>query len=61
MMVSKVNPNRSDKILKLSTSSQNSIYPMVDEYGLDFGPRFIFKSNWDSQYFTTTSNIYKKL
>ena len=61
MMISKVNPNRSDSILKLSNTPENSIYPMVDEYGLDFEPRFIFKSNWDSQFFITTSNIYNKL
>lgn len=43
--------NRSANILKLSNSTtQKSIFPMLDEYGYQVTKSFIFKSNWDFGY-----------
>lgn len=51
MVVSKV--NRKDNILKLrNVKDTQSIYPMIDEFGYSVVKLFIFKSNWDHQYYT---------
>ena len=53
LMVSKVNETGS--MLKLqNVKTENSIYPMVDEYGYTNVSKFIFKSTWDNEYFTKT-------
>jgi hypothetical protein len=36
------------------------IYPSVDEFGYEYGERFIFKSSWDKEFFTKTNNILKE-
>lgn len=46
--------NRQGNVLKLALDSDTktkSIYPMVDEYGYDFGARYIFQSTWDRNFF----------
>jgi hypothetical protein len=49
--------NRKKSILMLSEiPDTNSIYPMVDEFGYTFADMFIFKSAWDFEYYTETSN-----
>ena len=49
--------NEKENMLKLkNTNEDKSIYPMVDEYGYQFDKRFIFKSNWDSDYYIKTKN-----
>lgn len=61
MIISKV--NRTGNILKLKNSPNiKSIYPMIDEFGYKTTDMFIFKSNWDINYFLecsviTTNNI----
>ena len=43
--------NRDSNILKLSKSTtQQSIYPMLDEFGYQVTKSFIFKSSWDFEY-----------
>jgi hypothetical protein len=43
--------NRDSNILKLSKSTtQQSIYPMLDEFGYHVTKSFIFKSSWDFEY-----------
>lgn len=43
--------NRNTNVLKLSSSTtQKSIFPMLDEFGYQITKSFIFKSNWDFQY-----------
>lgn len=43
--------NRNGSILKLKNSKNNeSIYPMIDEYGYSFEDFMIFKSTWDKEY-----------
>lgn len=55
-IISKV--NRNGTILKLkNNSSVRSIYPMLDEFGYTFVDFFIFKSNWDYEYFYECFNI----
>jgi hypothetical protein len=54
-VISKVNRNGS--ILKLKNSPNlKSIFPMVDEFGYTYKNVFIFKSNWDTNYFTECVN-----
>lgn len=49
--------NETENVLKIqSTEEDKSIYPMVDEFGLTYDKRFIFKSTWDSDYYTRTKN-----
>jgi len=49
--------NEIENMLKLkNTDEDKSIYPMIDEYGYDFGQRNIFKSTWDTDYYTRTKN-----
>jgi len=60
LVISKV--NRKNNILKLRNAKDTqSIYPMIDEFGYSVMDLFIFKSNWDTQYYlevvpTTTTN-----
>lgn len=43
--------NRDSNILKFSKSTtQQSIYPMLDEFGYQVTKSFIFKSSWDFEY-----------
>ena len=49
--------NNKGSVLKLNNvKDQNSIYPMVDEFGYTTVDTFIFKSSWDSNYHYITSN-----
>jgi hypothetical protein len=55
LMYSKVNEN--DNPLKIkNTEEDRSIYPMIDEFGLSYDKRFIFKSSWDNDYYIRTKN-----
>jgi len=48
-VISKV--NRSSNILKLKNiTTQESIFPMLDEFGYQITKSFIFKSTWDFEY-----------
>lgn len=60
LVFSKVNPNINPLKLKNSTSDK-SIYPMVDEFGYTFSNRFIFNSNWDDDFYTITKPEQLKL
>jgi hypothetical protein len=55
LIFSKVNPNSSPLKLK-NTDKDKSIYPMVDEYGYQFGSRFIFNSCWDKDFYIITNS-----
>jgi hypothetical protein len=55
LIYSKVNPNSSPLKLK-NTDKDKSIYPMVDEYGYQFGSRFIFDSSWDKDFYILTNS-----
>lgn len=47
--------NRKGNILMLrNAENDNSIYPMVDEYGYQYRDNFIFKSGWDDELFIET-------
>ena len=49
--------NEIENPLKLKNTEEDiSIYPMVDEFGLSYDKRFIFKSSWDNDYYTRTKN-----
>jgi len=49
--------NEKDNPLKIkSTEEDISIYTMVDEFGLSYDRRFIFKSSWDIDYYIRTKN-----
>ena len=54
LIFSKVNPIISPLKLK-DTDKDKSIYPMVDEYGYQFGSRFIFNSSWDKDFYVITN------
>jgi hypothetical protein len=54
LIYSKVNPKVNPLKLKDSTSDK-SIYPMVDEYGYQYSSKFIFSSNWDKNFYTITN------
>lgn len=55
IMFSKVNEN--DNPLKIkNTEEDKSIYPMIDEFGLTWDKKFIFKSSWDDDYYNRTKN-----
>jgi len=48
--------NRKGSVLKLrSTNGENSIYPMIDEFGYTFMDFFIFRSTWDQGYHFETA------
>lgn len=58
IVYSKVNENGS--VLKLKdVEGDKSVYPMVDEFGYSFTSRFIFKSNWDSDFYIRTKKTIK--
>lgn len=47
--------NRNGSILKLRNSNNiKSIFPMIDEYGYNYGDFLIFKSTWDLEYHIET-------
>lgn len=53
-VISKV--NRRENILKLrNNDSYDSIYPMLDEFGYMVVDYFIFKSNWDLEFYYETN------
>lgn len=55
IIYSKVNKNVN--VLKLNNiENEHSIYPMIDEYGYSYTPRYIFKSCWDNDFFIETEN-----
>lgn len=55
-VVSKV--NRKTNILKLKDiTDTKSIYPMLDEFGYCVVDSFIFKSNWDDEYFVECNEV----
>lgn len=60
LIQAKVNPQNSS-VLKLANTTSAAIFPMVDEYGLSYNSRFIFKSSWDAEFFTKTLNSFTKL
>jgi hypothetical protein len=49
----KTNINRSDKILSLN----KPIYPLINEYALDYRDYNIFSSSWDEGYFISQDNL----
>lgn len=55
IIISKVNPYNSPLKLK-NTDTDLPIYPMVDEYGYQFGSRFIFNSSWDKDFYIITNS-----
>jgi len=62
LIYSKINEN--ENVLKLkNTKEDKSIYPKIDEFGYSWDKRFIFKSNWDSDYYTLTTPkiIHKRI
>ena len=45
--------NRIQSVLKLKNDKDvKSIYPMLDEFGYSVTDFFIFKSTWDTEYYT---------
>ena len=54
LIFSKVNPVMSP--LKLSNTTESSVYPLVDEFGYQFSSRFIFSSSWDKDFYVLTNN-----
>jgi hypothetical protein len=59
-VISKV--NRKENILKLrNNDSYDSIYPMLDEFGYMVVDYFIFKSNWDLEFYYETNLPNKNL
>ena len=55
LMFSKVNPTINPLKLKNAYSDQ-SIYPMVDEYGYTFSSRFVFSYAWDKDFYIITKS-----
>lgn len=53
LIFSKINPISP---LKLKNTEDKSIYPMIDEYGLQYGARFIFNSSWDKDFYIITND-----
>jgi hypothetical protein len=47
----KVNVESPNIILRFSESLERTIFPLLDEVAIDHKDLFLFKSNWDSQYF----------
>lgn len=51
--------NLKGSLLKLKRNlNNNSVYPMVDEFGYSFGDLYIFKSTWDLKYYYETIANY---
>jgi len=49
--------NHTENVLKIKNNEEDkSIYPMVDEFGLQYGKRFIFKGTFDSDFYVFTKN-----
>jgi hypothetical protein len=47
-----------------NTEKDLSLYPIVDEYGYEYGNRFIFNSSWDKDFYILTNseqNINKQV
>ena len=57
VIYSKCNINGSVLKLDPSTSKDISIYPMIDEYGYDFNPRYIFSASWEPSFYYTSRII----
>ena len=53
MYYHKTNVNRSDKIL----TSENPVYPVINEYALDYRDYNIFSSSWDEGYFISQDDL----
>ena len=53
MYYHKTNVNRSDNIL----TSENPIYPVINEYALDYRDYNIFSSSWDEGYFISQDDL----
>ena len=53
MYYHKINTSRSDMIL----TSENSIYPAINEYALDYRDYNIFSSSWDEGYFISQDDL----
>ncbi len=53
MYYHKTNVNRSDNILTF----ENPIYPIINEYALDYRDYNIFSSSWDKGYFTSQDDL----
>ena len=51
LFYNKVNVESPNVILRYVESRQKSIFPLVGEIAIDKKDHFLFKSNWDSQYF----------
>ena len=48
--------NEDGVVLKIRNNEEDtSIYPMIDEFGLQSGARFVFQGNFDSGYYTRTT------
>ena len=48
-------PNR--KILLFDNNEEeNSVYPMIDEFGYAVKDHFMFKSTWDTKYYLLAAN-----
>lgn len=48
----KVNPNNATSVLELSkTTAFKSLYPLINEIGIDYRDFYLFSSNWDPGYF----------
>lgn len=57
LIYSKVNED--SNILETSPEYYN-IYPSLDEFGYSYSDRFIFKSSWDKEFFTKTTEIVQE-
>lgn len=52
--------NKQGNILKLALNGdtkEKSIYPMVDEFGYNYSPRYIFQSTWDRNFYLESRSI----
>jgi len=54
--------NRKGSLLKLKDSTTDtSIYPMINEFGYSFSDFMIFKSNWDFKYHIETKDLVNQI
>ena len=53
MYFHKTNPHRSDSIL----TSENPVYPAINEYALDYRDYNVFSSSWDEGYFISQDDL----
>jgi len=56
IIYSKVNENED---ILVSSPDRYRIYPCIDEFGYEYGDRFIFKSSWDKEFFIRTNRTLK--